>query len=113
MSKKITVLIDGGHLRSYLKKAKRPATADYIEKIGLASALATEEIIRIFYYDCALFNGTTKLPVSRGIQTHAQATPFLHDLAQKDLFAVQQRGTEISRIRYQEKSSTLESADRR
>jgi uncharacterized LabA/DUF88 family protein len=88
MSKKITVLIDGGHLRSYLKKSTKVVTANYIEKIGLASALATEEIVRILYYDCALFNGSTKLPISRAIQTHAQTTPFLHDLAQKDLFAV-------------------------
>jgi uncharacterized LabA/DUF88 family protein len=88
MSKKITVLVDGGHLRVYIKKANKPITADYIDKVGLACALATEEIVRILYYDCALFNGTTRLPVSRGIQTHAQATPLLHDLAQKDLFAV-------------------------
>ena len=32
MSKKITVLVDGGHLRSYLKKAKKAIDADYIEK---------------------------------------------------------------------------------
>ena len=32
MSKKITVLIDGGHLRSYLKKAKKVIDADSIEK---------------------------------------------------------------------------------
>jgi uncharacterized LabA/DUF88 family protein len=88
VSKKITILIDGGHLRSYLKKGNKPIAADYIEKIGLACALATEEIIRILYYDCALFNGTSKLPVSRTVQTHAQTTPYLHDLAQKDLFAV-------------------------
>lgn len=88
MSKKITILIDGGHLRSYLRKANKPIEADYIEKIGLASALANEEIIRILYYDCALFNGTTRLPVSRVIQTHNQTTPYLYNLAQKDLFAV-------------------------
>lgn len=88
MSKKITVLLDGGHLRIYLKKGNKPVTADYMEKVGLASALATEEIIRILYYDCALFNGTTKRPVSRTLETHSQTTPLLHDLAQKDLFAV-------------------------
>lgn len=88
MSKKITVLIDGGHLRSYLKKAGKPIDANYIEKIGLACALANEETVRILYYDCALFNGTTRLPVSRAVQTHNQTTPYLHDLAQKDLFAV-------------------------
>ena len=32
MSKKITVLIDGGHLRSYLKRAKKAIDADCIEK---------------------------------------------------------------------------------
>ena len=63
MSKKITVLVDGGHLRSYLKKAKKAIDADCIEKVGLSCSLATEEIIRILYYDCALFNGQTKLPV--------------------------------------------------
>ena len=88
MKKKITVLLDGGHLRIYLKKGNKPVTADYMEKVGLASALATEEIIRILYYDCALFNGTTKRPVSRTLEIHAQTTPLLHDLAQKDLFAV-------------------------
>lgn len=88
MSKKITILIDGGHLRIYLKAAQKPITADYIERIGLTSGLANEEIVRILYYDCALFNGTTKLPVSRAVQAHNPATPLLHDLAQKDLFAV-------------------------
>jgi len=66
----------------------KPVTADYMEKVGLASGLATEEIIRILYYDCALFNGTTKRPVSRTLETHSQTTPLLHNLAQKDLFAV-------------------------
>lgn len=88
MKKKITVLLDGGHLRIHLKKGNKPVTADYMEKVGLASALATEEIIRILYYDCALFNGTTKRPVSRTLETHSQTTPLLHDLGQKDLFAV-------------------------
>jgi len=37
MSKKITVLIDGGHLRSYLKRAG-------LEKVGLSCPLATEEL---------------------------------------------------------------------
>ena len=65
MTKKITVLIDGGHLRSHLKMSNKPVTADYVEKVGLAAALATEEIVRILYYDCALYVGTTKLPISR------------------------------------------------
>jgi hypothetical protein len=37
---------------------------DYIEKIALACSLATEEIFRILYYDCAPYEGTAILPVS-------------------------------------------------
>ena len=77
-----------GHLRSYLKKSQKPVDADYMEKVELACPLAHEEIVRILYYDCSLFNGQTKLPVSRAVQVFNQATPFLHDLARKDLFAV-------------------------
>lgn len=71
-----------------IKKANKPVTADYIEKVGLACGLAAEDIIRILYYDCALFNGQTKLPISRSIQTFSQNTPYLQELAEKDLFAV-------------------------
>jgi hypothetical protein len=53
--------------------------ADYSEKVGLSCSLATEEIIRILYHSCALFNGTTKLPVSGNVQTFNQMTPYLHD----------------------------------
>lgn len=88
MSKKITVLIDGGHLRTQLKLSKKTVNADYIEKIGLACALAAEEITRILYYDCDLYVGTTKLPVSGKPQTFDQTTPYLNTLSQKDLFAV-------------------------
>lgn len=57
-------------------------------KSAQPAPLANEEIIRILYYDFALFNGTTRMPVSRTVQTHDQTTPYLQDLAQKDLFAV-------------------------
>lgn len=88
MSKKITLLIDGGHLRSYLKRAGKKIEPDYIEKVALSCKLATEEIVRILYYDCALFKGEARLPISRGIQTFDQPTPYLDELAVKDLFAV-------------------------
>lgn len=88
MGKKITILIDGGHLRSYLKRAKKAIDADNIERVGLACALPAEDIVRILYYDCALFNGEIKLPVSRTAQAFKQSTPYLSDLAKKDLFAV-------------------------
>jgi hypothetical protein len=47
--KKISAMIDGGHLRVAIKKANKPFTPDYIEKVGLSCSLATEEIFRILY----------------------------------------------------------------
>ena len=47
MKQKIAVLIDGGHLRSYARRAKKNFVPDYIEKVGHACALADEVIHRI------------------------------------------------------------------
>jgi hypothetical protein len=64
MKQKIAVLIDGGHLRSYARKAKKSFVPDYIEKIGHACALADEVIHRILYYDCPPYEGEAIQPVS-------------------------------------------------
>ena len=64
MQKKIAVLLDGGHVRVYVRKANLAYSPDYIEKISQACALPSEEIYRVLYYDCAPFVGTAKLPVS-------------------------------------------------
>lgn len=88
MSKKIAILIDGGHLRVYARKAKKAFVPDYIEKIAHDCSLSDECIHRILYYDCPPFEGETTLPVSGQKRTFGGSDKWLHDLAHKDLFAV-------------------------
>lgn len=61
---RVAVLIDGGFLRVEAKKAKKIYNPDYIERFALACKAADESLFRILYYDCALYSGTVKLPVS-------------------------------------------------
>jgi uncharacterized LabA/DUF88 family protein len=42
----------------------------------------------MLYYDCALFAGTVKLPVSGEKKTFTPTGNWLHELASKELFAV-------------------------
>jgi uncharacterized LabA/DUF88 family protein len=88
MKQNIAVLIDGGHLRSYARKAKRLFVPDYIEKIGHACALADEVIHRILYYDCPPYEGEAIQPVSGIKKAFTGSDKWLHDLSHKDLFAV-------------------------
>lgn len=88
--KKISVMIDGGHLRVALRKGQKPFTPDYIEKVALGCSLATEEIFRILYYDCPPFTGETKLPVSKEKVQHTGNAHWLYELGRKELFAVRQ-----------------------
>src|SRR5262245_42130654 len=89
MSKRIAVLLDGGHLRVYAKRANKTFDPAYIEKIGLACSLPNvEEIHRILYYDCAPFTGSVTLPVSGGLRNFTGNDQWLHELSRKDLFAI-------------------------
>lgn len=88
MKQKIAVLIDGGHLRVYVRKAKKSFFPDYIEKIAHACVLADEVIHRILYYDCPPYQGEAILPVSGTKKPFTGSDSWLHDLSRKDLFAV-------------------------
>ncbi len=88
MKQKIAVLIDGGHLRVYARKAKKSYAPDYIEKIAHACALADEVIHRILYYDCPPYEGAAIQPVSGIKKEFSGSDKWLHDLSRKDLFAV-------------------------
>ncbi len=92
MPKTLAVLIDGGHLRVYAKKAGHVYNPEFIEKVALECAADDEDIHRVLYYDCAPYKGTTKLPVSGNEDQHRGSDAWLHELAQKNLFAVR-RGT--------------------
>lgn len=88
MKPKIAVLIDGGHLRVYTRKARKSFVPDYIEKIALSCALSDEIIHRILYYDCPPYEGNETLPVSGTRKNFTGSHTWLHDLAKKNLFAV-------------------------
>ena len=82
-------MLDGGHLRVYARRARHTFDPDYIEKISLACAIPNgEEIYRVLYYDCAPFCGSATLPVSGQTKTFQRPDTWLHELSQKDLFAV-------------------------
>ncbi|MGA0598814.1 NYN domain-containing protein [Enterovirga sp. CN4-39] len=89
MAKRVALLIDGGHLRVLVRKsAQRTYDPDYIEKVAHACAQPDEELFRIYYYDCAPFTGTAKLPISRTPNQFTGSGAWLHELASRDLFAV-------------------------
>lgn len=105
MAKRIAVMLDGGHIRVYAKRAGYLFDPDFIEKIAQSCRLPEEEIYRVLYYDCAPYEGTAILPVSGQKKTFQANDKWLHDLAQKDLFAVRRgilkfRGFVLNKIPY-------------
>jgi len=85
---KVAVLIDGGFLRVVAKKGKKTYDPDFIERSAHLCPSADESIFRILYYDCAMYSGTVKLPVSGTSHTFTSNDAWLHALSHKDLFAV-------------------------
>lgn len=85
---KVSVLIDGGHLRVLTKKQKIDYTSDYIEKVAHACLQADETLLRVLYYDCAPYNGKARLPVSGAEHIFAGNDGWLKQLAAKDYFAI-------------------------
>jgi uncharacterized LabA/DUF88 family protein len=85
---KVAVLIDGGFLRVVAKRNKKTYDPDFIEKFAHVCPAADESIFRILYYDCAMYSGTVKLPVSGTNHTYTSNDAWLHALSHKDLFAV-------------------------
>lgn len=85
---KVAVLIDGGFLRVTTKKAKKHYDPEFIEKFAHACKAADESIFRILYYDCALYSGTVKQPVSGTDLIFKANDAWLQALSHKDLFAV-------------------------
>lgn len=88
VAKKVVILIDGGFLRVKCRKDGKQYNPEFIESFALGYTIPDEEILRIFYYDCAPFVSTVKLPVSGNPYPFASSDKWLEDLARKDLFAV-------------------------
>lgn len=85
---RVSVMIDGGHLRALAKEAKHEYNPDYIEKVSHACVASDEKLLRILYYDCAPYVGKAKLPVSGLEHEFKGSDGWLRDLAARDLFAV-------------------------
>ncbi len=85
---KVAILIDGGFLRVAAKKARKHYDPHFIEAFAHSCKSADESILRVLYYDCAMYSGTVKLPVSGTSHTYTTNDAWLHELSHKDLFAV-------------------------
>jgi uncharacterized LabA/DUF88 family protein len=86
--KKLVVMIDGGHLRALARLADRNYNPDFIEQFAIGCKTEDEELLRVLYYDCAPYNGTVELPISKQSKTYANPGTWLNQLAERDLFAV-------------------------
>jgi len=84
----LVIMVDGGHLRALSKIRGKLYTPDFIEKFSLSCCDSSERILRVLYYDCAPYQGTTTLPISGAKKTFSGSGSWLNKLAEKDLFAV-------------------------
>lgn len=85
---KISVLIDGGHLRAVAKKAGQTYDNDFIEKFANSCSTQDEYLLRIFYYDSPQYRGKVRLPVSGNETEFKSSDKWLKELATKERFAV-------------------------
>lgn len=85
---RVSVLIDGGHLRVLALQAGQTYNPDFIEKVALASVAPGESLLRVLYYDCAPYVGKVSQPVSGSDYEFKGSDGWLKVLARKDLFAV-------------------------
>ena len=85
---RIAILIDGGHVRQVARRNKLYYTVDLVEQLALSCATDDEQIYRILYYDCARYEGTTKLPVSGNPHEFEGSDEWLRRLSTRELFAI-------------------------
>jgi len=87
--KSIAILVDGGHVRAYARKAGKEFSANLIEQLAISCAKqSSEEIHRILFYDCGPYEGKARLPVSGDWRDFTGSDHILRELALRPLFAV-------------------------
>ncbi len=89
---KSILLIDGGYLRSNSRNAGYSYTPDFIEAFSRVCGEQGETLQRVLYYDCPLYRGKQRKPVSGSTQEFSASDNWLIDLAGREFFAVR-RGT--------------------
>lgn len=85
---KVAVFIDGGHLRSYAKKAGKTFDQNFVSSVAQSCVNSGEHLFRVLYYDCEPFCGQVKLPVSGSMTQLGQPSNLLKNLAKQELVAV-------------------------
>lgn len=85
---KVAVFIDGGHLRSYARKANKAFNPAFVVATARATLSPGDVLFRILYYDCDPFSGTVKKPVSNASHVFPPNPSFLNSLAEEELVAV-------------------------
>ena len=75
----VAVLLDGGHLRTYARKAGKAYDPPFIERFGRACVKGDQTLQRILYYDCAPYTGSSGHEVrpAGGTTDHACPTDQL------------------------------------
>lgn len=86
--KKTTILIDGGHLRSYAKLAKKTYTPQFVLDVAKKCLDQDEKLFRVIYYDCTPYTGTVKTQISGASRTFTGNDSFLNNLAEQEFVAV-------------------------
>lgn len=89
---KTVLLIDGGYLRAWAKKAGKAYDNTFIQNFANSCFGPSEYFFRAFYYDAPQFRGKATLPVSGNQTKFTSNDGWLRDLAKVERFAVR-RGT--------------------
>jgi len=84
----VSIYIDGGHLRSYAKKAKQTYDSALIVKVAKSCINAGENLFRIIYYDSPPYIGTVDNPVSGTTTTFNKPQTLLNNLGEQEYVAV-------------------------
>lgn len=85
--RKTILLIDGGCLRTKAKKDGHTYDPDFIEKVAKLCD-KQQPLMRVLYYDCPMFSGKVKLPISKQEYEFSHSSSWLDVLAAKPKFAV-------------------------
>lgn len=76
-------------MRVLARRAGHNYTVDFVELLAKSCVdPSVEELFRVLYYDCPLYSGKTKLPVSGKPHEFKGDDSWLRQLASKDQFAV-------------------------
>lgn len=87
--KRTALLIDGGYLRETAQAAGIFCEPDFIEDFAHSCFnKEVEDPYRILYYDCKLYRGDQKYPISGRPLVMNSSSEWLKTLARKQLFAV-------------------------